>query len=78
MKTNSKKGAAIDKWSDELKRRISEVQLRIKSGLLTEVELMNAQDILYKMRTQLDEKLVEAVEKREEFCKRPKPFFGLF
>jgi len=61
----------VERLSDEFKRRISELQLAILSGKLSDEELRKAGDELKAMRIQLSEQLATAT--REETSRRVRP-----
>jgi len=75
---HTRKGNLLDEFSDEIRRRISDIHLKIRSGLLSEDELEKAQTLLNNMTTQLDERIRQAKKEREEFLKSKPKLFGIF
>lgn len=60
IKKAKDRSAEVRDLSDDLKRKISEVHLRIRTGELTSEELANAKKELCLMRERLETRLVRA------------------
>jgi hypothetical protein len=75
--TQKDKGTAIEKWSEELQRRIESVKQHIESGVMNADDYKKAKDSLVRMNEDLNARLNKAKAQRSEFCK-PEKMFGIF